>query len=36
MIEGEGLPDTEMRVGIHVSLALVLTNLSTQIFHDGA
>jgi len=36
MVEGESLPDIEMRVGIHVSLALVLTNLSSQILLDGA
>ena len=36
MIEGESLPHTQMRVGVHVSLALLLTDFCTQVFHDGA
>ena len=36
MIEGESLPYTQMRVGVHVSLSLLLTHFCTQVFHDGA
>jgi hypothetical protein len=36
VIEGKRLPNTKMRVSLHVSLLLLLVYLGSQVLEDGA
>ena len=36
MVEGEVLPDDQVRVIVNVLLSLLLIDLCTQVLHDGA